>query len=90
MILSDYLAAAAHGAAAIYHEAVAVEQVVHKWTEDHPEIAPLLNTGVSIAASLLVKAGGPAAVAAGDVLIAMRAIAARDSTLNSVPVTTAG
>ena len=85
-MLSESLAAAAHGAALVYHQIVAVQNDVTKWEADNPQIAPLVAAGSQYAVSALDSAGIPVLplVSAGTaVLSALKALAAADPTVAS-------
>jgi hypothetical protein len=87
--LSDYLATVGHAAASIYHEVASIEPAAQKWVAEHPEIGPLVNDAVKLAAELLGMFGmGGAGVTALHIIAALKALAARDSTLPSVPMIT--
>lgn len=88
MSFTDYLAAIGHGAAAVYHAALATGVAVVSWEATHPEIAPLLSQGASAANTLLLRAvpeAGVAEVVGADVLVALKSMAAADATVPSRP-----
>lgn len=79
-----------HGAAAVYHEVVAIEGDATKWTTDNPDVGALASAGLSMAESYLSRYAGalgipvPALSLVGeDVLAALKAMAAADPTVQS-------
>ena len=79
-----------HGAASVYHEAVALESDVTKWTVDNPQIGALVDEGLALADDYLTRYAGalglplPAISLVGhDMVAALKAIAAADATVPS-------
>jgi hypothetical protein len=85
MTFHDLLAAAERGAASVYHAVLATGADVLSWQEN-PIVGALVQTGVSTANSMLMRAGVPPTlltVVDEDVHAALKALAAYDSTVPS-------
>lgn len=84
--LQTYMAAAAHGAAHVYHSAVMLERDITNWEEAHPEFAPLIEAAKQEAILLLSIVGvtPQTTVMLGSLIIAaLKSMAARDPTVVS-------
>lgn len=81
------LAAIEHGANTVYHEVVAAEPDVTKWTTAHPEVGELigqgLNASISFASRLGVPGAAIASLAIEDITAALKGKAAGDATVQS-------
>ena len=89
--VSDIIGAAEHGAAIVYHDIVAIEADARAWKAAHPEVGPLLDSGVKYATTLLQSAGLPVDqinasgnLMATAVMSALKAMAAADPTVPSI------
>ncbi len=83
--------AAEKGAALCYHQILATGVQIAQWEDAHPTVGPLINEGVAYAADALLRFGVPAGsvrVTPADVGVALKALAALDSTVPSVSTVT--
>jgi hypothetical protein len=84
--LPDFFTAMFHGASTVYHEVLAAEQEVVKWTHDNPILGALLEKGVETGNMFLQAHGVPTqalTVAIPAVVSGLRVLAAQDATVNS-------
>ena len=93
MSLNFNVSAAFHaverGAASVYHSVLATGRQVIEWEND-PAVAPFVAIGLDYANSALARFGVPAgavSIVSQDVLAALKALAAFDSTVPSVATT---
>jgi hypothetical protein len=83
MTFADFIAAAQHGAASIYHDVLAVGSAISAWESD-PAIRPLIMAGVVCANGVLSRFTGiDPVILERDILIALKGIAALDPTIKS-------
>ena len=88
MSLSDFLLAAEKGAASIYHDVLTVGPIITEWEADHPAMQPLIQSAVTWANGLLTRFGIPTetlGIVGADIIVALKALAANDATVQSVP-----
>ena len=87
--VADVFSAIGNGAASVYHHVLATGSTITAWEND-PAVAPLIGLGVDYATSALARFGvpvGAVSIVAPDILAALKALAARDSTVPSVATT---
>jgi hypothetical protein len=78
-------------AASVYHKVLATGTAVLDWEAEHPAVGPLIAEGLAYANSVLTRFGIPAGtieLVAGDIVVALKGLAAADATVPSVPTTT--
>lgn len=90
-IVHSAFAAAQRGAALVYHQILATGVEVKAWEADNPQIAALVEQGVTYATGALTRFGlpvGAISVVGEDILAALKALAAGDATVPSVGTVT--
>jgi hypothetical protein len=80
--ISDFLSAVELAAGSVYHHLVAAVPRVLDWSEDHPEVQPLLADGAALASRVLGSVPGIVPLGTA-VLAALKVLAAQDSTVQS-------
>lgn len=73
-----------HGANRVYHEMLAVEADVTRWTSSNPAVLPLIRAGVATATDAIARTGFPVqliSIVGDDLVSALRGIAAADNSV---------